>query len=250
MRLLTGIIVCACALSAQADLTHRYRFEGNALDSAETLDGVVFGATFQSGVVGQGMLLDGVNDYVDLGSLAVTTNTFTIATWANMYGPAGGSQPSNTLFSQRDDNTKSSGINLSPGSTTSPTFPSSTATAFIRDNNNQILRADSTFQGYGTWHHYAMTLDNSELKLYVDGQLQTTIANTLTGNLFHSIDHVVIGKQTWRGVDQMFFNGMIDELRIYDTALDASEIAALAVPEPATLLLLGVGGLVVRRRPR
>ena len=43
--------------------------------------------------------------------------------------------------------------------------------------------------------------------------------------------------------------GRLDDIRIFDHTLDASEVEALYnVPEPATLLLLSVGGLLLRRR--
>ena len=43
--------------------------------------------------------------------------------------------------------------------------------------------------------------------------------------------------------------GMLDDVMIFDHALDATEVAAL-VPEPAALALLGLGGLVGIRRKR
>jgi hypothetical protein len=57
------------------------------------------------------------------------------------------------------------------------------------------------------------------------------------------------------------FNGTIDEFRIYNTALSAAQVAAdatagpnafgtVAVPEPTTILMLGLsaGGLLLLRR--
>ena len=46
------------------------------------------------------------------------------------------------------------------------------------------------------------------------------------------------------------FNGVLDDLRVYNNALSASEVAALAVPEPSIALLGAIGaiGLVRRRR--
>jgi MYXO-CTERM domain-containing protein len=46
------------------------------------------------------------------------------------------------------------------------------------------------------------------------------------------------------------FEGYMDDFRLYDTALSASEVASLAVPEPsgAFLAFVGLAGLTLRRR--
>ena len=46
------------------------------------------------------------------------------------------------------------------------------------------------------------------------------------------------------------FEGLIDDVRLYDTALDAAEIGRLAVPEPSSvcLMLIGLAGFVLRRQ--
>jgi hypothetical protein len=47
------------------------------------------------------------------------------------------------------------------------------------------------------------------------------------------------------------FDGAIDDVRIYDRALSGTEVADLyALPEPATLALLALGGLAMLRRRR
>ena len=49
-------------------------------------------------------------------------------------------------------------------------------------------------------------------------------------------------------------NADIDEVRVYNTALDSTAIGALLssgpveVPEPMTIALLGLGGLFIRRK--
>ena len=46
-----------------------------------------------------------------------------------------------------------------------------------------------------------------------------------------------------------FFNGLIDDVAVYNRALSAQEIYQIySIPEPATLLLLGLGGLALRKR--
>ncbi len=70
------------------------------------------------------------------------------------------------------------------------------------------------------WSHLALTYDGANLRLYVDGELiDTEPASPNTedpeGRLFFGTND-----------DEDFFNGRIDEVRIYERALDAGELAA------------------------
>lgn len=98
----------------------------------------------------------------------------------------------------------------------------------------------------GTWTHLAVTWDGSTTSWYYDGAL----VNTGTTNPGGNFDEFRIG--TNRANDA---NGAveaeIDEVQIYDEALSAGAISALArIPEPSTSLLavLGLLGLLARRR--
>ncbi len=80
----------------------------------------------------------------------------------------------------------------------------------------------------GTWHHVAASFDDAanEVVLYVDGTSQTFISNnTPAGNT----ERLIIGSSYYGGEA---FDGILDDVRLYNRALDSGEIAALA----------GVGG--------
>lgn len=80
----------------------------------------------------------------------------------------------------------------------------------------------------GNWHHIAVTYDNSlstnKYKLYVDGNLDTqgdisTATNTV------SLTNMIIGRRLVASYGG-FFNGSIDEVRVWDKALTLAEIQA------------------------
>ncbi len=89
-------------------------------------------------------------------------------------------------------------------------------------NDGQLYTAAFPVSGSfnGTWHHLAGTYDGSELKLYVDGELQATEAHQ--GSIATNTFAVSIGsdnEQTW-----MWYNGAVDDARIYNRALTAVEV--------------------------
>lgn len=97
------------------------------------------------------------------------------------------------------------------------------------------------------WHHLAGVYDGSFYTLYVDG-VQDGAAVPATGSIAQTTSHkFTIGAFESSGVIKKYYAGLIDEVRVFDEALDAAQIAAL-VPDPATMALLMAGGLLIRRR--
>lgn len=73
----------------------------------------------------------------------------------------------------------------------------------------------------GRWHHLAVTYDGATLRIYVDGALSNSGGlplNTTTRVLY-------IGRAPVRMSE--YYDGDLDDLRIYDRALGATEISAL-----------------------
>ncbi len=123
----------------------------------------------------------------------------------------------------------------------SPTAVSgSWADVIEKGNDNYFLMAGSSAGGgvpagggtigltYGTaaitantWTHLAVTYDKTTIRLYVNGAQVSTLANT--ANLATSTDALTIGSDPFYG---QYFQGLIDELRIYNVALTPAQIQA------------------------
>ena len=77
-----------------------------------------------------------------------------------------------------------------------------------------------------TWKHVAIVLGSGQSHLYVDGALVTNTSTiTLRPADLGTIDYAFLGKSQF-GADP-YFDGKIDEFRVYNRALSAAEIQAL-----------------------
>lgn len=104
--------------------------------------------------------------------------------------------------------------------------------AFTRQNSDSTSAATATTSSSfwptpGVWYHLAGVYDASTqtISLYVDGSLQQTVSYP---SGWQGYGHTAIGRGWFNGQRVDFFNGQIDDVRIYNTALSASQIQALA----------------------
>ena len=100
-------------------------------------------------------------------------------------------------------------------------------------------------------------LDDDRARLYVNGELAfdiSAIGDPLASN--QTVDMTIFAQ--YDGIDantaelRRFFEGDISRLSLHGTALSDTDVANLyaAIPEPGTLSLLGIGGLLLLKRRR
>lgn len=231
--LITGMTVSANGLAAY------YPFDGNADDvSGNGHNGTVFGAVLTADRFGNpnsAYSFDGANDYISVPSTdgLNITGSLTLAAWILSHDISRGGQD---IICKTQGGCYS--LTLNEGSLSKPagTF------SFLLDVHGPYQSVSSnTKEGDDTWFHVAGVYDGSQADIYVNGVLENSLQ--LQGPLAVNSYPLTIGNECGQLSEP--FDGVIDDVRIYNTALSPAQIAELAgVPEPGTLsglalLLLG-----------
>ena len=179
--------------------------------------GTISGAAWTaSGKFGGALSFDGVDDLVtiaDANDLDLTT-AMTLEAWLYPTASGGGSWR-NVLIKER---TGGEVYNLySNADTNAPVIYAVRAA----DPGAPLDARGTTQLPLNTWSHVAVTFDNVTLRLFVNGVQAGTRA--VSGPLLTSTGALRLGGNSIWGE---YFAGRIDEVRIYNRALAASEIQA------------------------
>lgn len=149
---------------------------------------------------------DGTNDHVALGtslSGQLSGNIFTIETWI---------RTAETSNSRLDI-----GALSNTGVANQGTFLFVENGIVHFDTFNSADAVSTTVVNDQAWHHVALTYDGTTAKVYVDGKEEGSQALTITIPSANSF----IGSSSSSGT---FFNGQMDEYRVWSTARSADEI--------------------------
>jgi hypothetical protein len=193
-----------------------------AKDALGLHDGTLRNTTgvWATGKTGNALTFDGVNDYVEITDYKGITGTAsrTCSAWIKTSGST-----ANMVI--MDWGTAVSGQKWLFGIFTTGQLALYTWTPFIQTN---ISVTDNQ------WHHVAVVLaddgtpDVSEIQLYVDGLLQaTTVSLSQAINTVWAAN-VLLGACDNAGAKGFYFNGQMDDIRIYTRALPDTEISFMA----------------------
>ena len=204
-------------------------------------DGQIMGPEIVEGQIGEALEFDGVDDSVDCGndeSLDIT-DEMTHEAWLkiNSIQTIGG----NCRITNK-------GIGGTEVYTFLFSVPALTPTFYIYVGG-QSHGVGGDPLSLEEWYHLVGTYDGENLKIYINGALSNTLAQS--GKIDTSEGSLALGSRPEGGARGV--NGIIDEVRIYNRALSEDEVVqnmnaeGLAVVGPVSKLALSWGAIKVSR---
>jgi hypothetical protein len=265
----------ACALPAHAALTHRYSFnDGTANDSVGGANGLaVNGPSFVNGqVVFDPTVNDGTNtsiatgQYVDLPNGLAKTRALSLEVWFTYRGGANWQRIldfGNSTIGEIPPSDKTStgyfgrGYMILVPQNTLGQLLGQISIASQGSPTDTDYTAPGTTVSTGVEHHLVFTHDPDQRvqSIYLDGvRVGAQLARVDPSQAQYT--NFWLGRSNFQ--KDPFFNGSIDELRIYDNALSTTDVATsfaagpdAPLPEPsavASALVVAGAGLSPRRR--
>jgi len=209
------------------DLISEWTFDepeegGKTKDTWGNNHGTIVGATqIDDCVFGRCYSFDG-NDFIDCGknikiSNLINSNYKTISVWANILKASSGSNlRQRVIFLPKNLDNTAFGI---AGDSDNKIYGyyRSTADIFLTLNSNE----DFTISN---WKHICLTQNKTTIKIYVNGVEKNSANNAGIGNNDNTANIIIGSYDGANGSKAQFFNGLIDDFRIYNAALSSAQI--------------------------
>lgn len=158
------------------------------------------------GKFGKALSFDGSNDYVGISGIDIANKSFSLSAWAkrNVKG-------SRLIIFGQGSTSQNQGLHV--GYETGNLF-----TCAFYYNDLDTSQIDTSTE----WTHWVCTydIDSRSRKIYRNGKL---VASDIASANYQGTGTLYIGKPPW---NTSFFNGIIDEVKIYNYALSEDEIKA------------------------
>ena len=168
--------------------------------------------TIQVSTPARAINFDGDNDYISIphNSNLNPVSGITVETWVY---PTDGVTPSQSVIGKSTQQVRGY---IFPR--TDDGWKSFSFYVHLEGQGWNIISA--TYPSINEWHHVAATYDGFVMKIYLDGELKAT--KEVTGTISSNTNPVTIGTQP--GFSGEFYQGSVDEVRIWNRALDECEI--------------------------
>lgn len=239
-NLLLSLVTIGCSifLQAQVDLkkglvTH-YQLNGNAADSStNSLNGTKNGTSNDSGHIGKpntALKFNGSNDYVEVAhnNKLNLSKDKSVSLWYKIPVKSGFTQFPSLVYKQGVTDYPNFGIFFSEdGGYGSNRYK----IGFIQGNsitNKQVFTNERYTDYVDEWVHIAATYSSADdyMKIYFNGKISDSLS-VINYSSNTSTDPLQIGRGNKLNFNANYFKGLLDEVRLYDRALNKEEVSAL-----------------------
>jgi hypothetical protein len=239
-----GIVAALGTDAADASLVAHWGFDETAGTTAfNSLAGVngnlVGGVTFTSNGGINGGAIQISNGYVDMGKNFPSTPTFSIQAWVKVAaGDTSGMIPVSKHWAGLAQGYFLAINNIQDG------FTQTNTEGFYSGNGPYRTAVGGPSVNDGLWHQLLGVYNNGATSIYVDGQLAGTGSAGYANN---SADFMIGGIFSSTGQPENVYRGLIDEVKVFDNSLTASDVQTLYnstvsfIPIPAAIWLFGSG---------
>ncbi len=190
----------------------------SAIDETWTSNGTITAASWVSGKYDDALDFDGSADYVNIphDDSHVPSQTVTAMAWVNIDGTTGDHQ---VIISKWSDTNDGSSTTMSYVLELNPDARTVRWTTFISSTTHVLLTSDQV--DLNTWTHLAGTYDGQTKRIYVNGEEWASYSTS--GSFATNQNDLRIGGHDNTG-DNNWFDGTIDDVRIYNWTLGQSDI--------------------------
>lgn len=226
LLLFGGLVISSLSFGQlNVGLIAQYDFSGDALDaSGNNYHGTAIGGPTlvndRDGNPLSAYSFDGVDDYIMVEGFSTTQTNYSICAWVNS---SDSTQMDKTIAMQvgihpvSGDSIVSFGLTVSGSGLFAARHREFTAGTNIQVDNGTLMTED--------WQFAVQTYDGDSLIWYLNG---VNVASQLVNSSADKADQFMIGAGRSQGqIGAYFFNGVIDDIRIYNRELTNCEVEEL-----------------------
>lgn len=224
--ILGGLLLFCLKVNAQTEsgLVAHYFFDGNLLDARGNAinEGIPMETpTYDCGIINQSLQFNGGSSEVrfdgQVNDEFNNTEDFTVS----LYFKANVANGEMYLLSKRRFNCVSNNsffIKYQPAS--------NAVNVYLEEDNGRIINILTQLSFSRCWHHIVITRNAGNVRVYGDGRF--LVEQSTLGRIdLMSEGNLILGSSDCFVGNEIPFNGVIDEMRVYNRALNESEIRDL-----------------------
>jgi hypothetical protein len=190
----------------------------NVPDTTTNYNGTATSITYSPGKFGNAAVFNGSNSKISTGIPLSSSDNYSMSMW--IYMPSSSSY--GDFLAGNVDGTAKNGFYVSVNTDGTGRF-------YLRPSSGSASTIiGTTVMATGQWNHFAITSSSTTNSLYINGQLDGTASRSSV--TFAST--ITLGRAGAYSAD--YFAGSIDQVRIFDKAINAEDVATLYVETSST----------------